>query len=568
MKFRLYIIFLLKLIFILDFNNNLLAKITDKYYTSSKISSYFNGILSFQENNFTSAFKNFNELKGLENYHGNFSKYYQNTLVNLEKFDKAYDFSRNLEKNGQDNFQSNLLIAVYELKNNNIKEASKYFRKYDKYFTGESITGFLSSSLNNWISFNNLSFEQAKQRINNLDERFKKIKKIQYAFVHCFYNKDDTDKIYEELISNDEDLSRYSFFHANYLYRSGNVKKSNLILSERLKKNPESLILNQFQRDIKFKKTKNFSDNFNCRNINHIFAEIFYIVSNALSAQGLNTVSNFYLNLAKFLNKDLTSYDILYAENLYDLNNLGQAKKVFRKISNKGKIYEWYAAKQITNIMLSEKLTENAILFLEKKFKKIDNPNIFQIYDYADFLKRNEKYEKSLKYFNIIMEKIDENHTLYSKALDKRGVVNERLDNWESAEKDFLNSLRVSPDQAYVINYLAYSWIEKGKNIKQSLKMLQKANDLKRNDGYIIDSLGWAHFKLKNYQEAKLYLQKAVKIMPSDPIVNDHYGDSLWMTDKKIQARYYWKNVLRLEDIEENLKNEIEKKLTYGLTIK
>ena len=119
-----------------------------------------------------------------------------------------------------------------------------------------------------------------------------------------------------------------------------------------------------------------------------------------------------------------------------------------------------------------------------------------------------------------------------------------------------------------MINYLAYSWIEKGKNIKQSLKMLQKANDLKRNDGYIMNSLGWAHFKLKNYQEAKLYLQKAVKIMPSDPIVNDHYGDSLWMTDKKIQARYYWKNVLRLEDTEENLKNEIEKKLTYGLTIK
>ena len=93
--------------------------------------------------------------------------------------------------------------------------------------------------------------------------------------------------------------------------------------------------------------------------------------------------------------------------------------------------------------MLSEKLTENAILFLEKKFKKIDNPNIFQIYDYADFLKRNEKYEKSLKYFNIIMEKIDENHTLFKSFRQKR-VVNERLDNWESAEKDFLNSLKVS----------------------------------------------------------------------------------------------------------------------------
>ena len=79
-----------------------------------------------------------------------------------------------------------MLIAVYELKNNNIKEASKYFRKYDKYFTGESITGFLSSSLNNWISFNNLSFEQAIQRVNNLDERFKKIKKFNILLFIAF----------------------------------------------------------------------------------------------------------------------------------------------------------------------------------------------------------------------------------------------------------------------------------------------------------------------------------------------------------------------------------------------
>ena len=95
--------------------------------------------------------------------------------------------------------------------------------------------------------------------------------------------------------------------------------------------------------------------------------------------------------------------------------------------------------------------------------------------------------------------------------------------------------------------------------------MLQRANKLKSNDPYIIDSLGWALFKLKRYNDAKKYLQSAVKLMPADPIVNDHYGDVLWMNGKKLQARYYWNNVLKLKDVEEDLKINIKNKLISGL---
>ena len=93
--------------------------------------------------------------------------------------------------------------------------------------------------------------------------------------------------------------------------------------------------------------------------------------------------------------------------------------------------------------------------------------------------------------------------------------------------------MKAKPDQAYVINYLAYSWIEKGIKIEKSLKMLEEANKLRTNDGYITDSLGWALFKLQKYEEAKKILQKAVQLMPSDPIVNDHFADALWMSGKK-----------------------------------
>ena len=116
-----------------------------------------------------------------------------------------------------------------------------------------------------------------------------------------------------------------------------------------------------------------------------------------------------------------------------------------------------------------------------------------------------------------------------------------------------------------MINYLAYSWVEKGIKIEESLEMLRKANQLKKNDGYIIDSLGWALHKLKRYKEAKEYLQQAVTLMPSDPIVNDHYGDTLWMNGNKLQARYYWNYVLKLEETEEKLKETVKNKLINGM---
>ena len=96
--------------------------------------------------------------------------------------------------------------------------------------------------------------------------------------------------------------------------------------------------------------------------------------------------------------------------------------------------------------------------------------------------------------------------------------------------------------------------------------MLREANQLKKHDGYITDSLGWALYKLKNFSEAKKYLEKAIILMPQDPIVNDHFADCLWMNNYKIQARYYWKNVLNSEKADEELKKKVEKNSEFWIT--
>ena len=196
---------------------------------------------------------------------------------------------------------------------------------------------------------------------------------------------------------------------------------------------------------------------------------------------------------------------------------------------------------------------------------KLSQKNIYVTYDYAKFLKNNDQFEDAIQLYTKLIEEIKKIHPLYPGAKDGRGVSYERIGEWDKAEADLLSSLDVSPDQAYVINYLAYSWIEKGIKINKSLKMLKKANNLKSNDPYIIDSLGWALFKLKKYEDSKNYLQSAVKLMPADPVVNDHYGDVLWKNGKKIQARYYWNYVLNLKDAEKELKDNIKKKLISGL---
>ena len=151
------------------------------------------------------------------------------------------------------------------------------------------------------------------------------------------------------------DFSRYNFFYAKYLNSVNKKDYAIKVIDRTLNIYPRNLLLRQLKLDLNFKKKNNFKDNFDCRNISHNLAEIFYIVSNALSNQSIPSISNFYLNIARYLNKNFTSYDILYAENIHLINNLEKTKDIYLKIKSKGNIYNWYAAKQISSILKEQK---------------------------------------------------------------------------------------------------------------------------------------------------------------------------------------------------------------------
>tara|TARA_B100000780_G_C21111623_1_gene449254 strand:+ start:471 stop:2186 length:1716 start_codon:yes stop_codon:yes gene_type:complete len=556
---------IIQILFFISIFNVIYAKNYEKYYQEDKISNYFSGILLLNDNDYINSYKKLKQLDGLESIHLPYSRLYQYSLVNLERIDEAYKFSKNLEKEKIDSFESNLIIGVYYLKNKKYEKAKKYFKKMEKFNQSQYVQELLTRSLNIWISFIEQDQENALQLINSIPKKFENIKQIQLAFAHCFYESKNTNQEFKNLISKSNiDLSRYNFFQADYLYKNNKINEANELLELTLKNFPQNLILRQLKEDFNNKIDRNFANQFDCKDLSHNIAELFYIISNIFSSRSFYSSSNFYLNLANYLNPKFASFKSLYAENFYMIGNLNEAKNIYDEIQNKGEEYNWFSSKQIAKIYKKQKKKELSLKFLDSAFKNIKSPNVYKLYDYAEFLRNSEKYKKSILHYTKALQLIDSKHSLYPKITYSRGVAYERIEKWSKSEEDLLNSLEAKPNQAYVMNYLAYTWIEKGKNIDKSLEMLKTANELKKDDAYIIDSLGWALFKLKRYKEAEKYLQLAVKKMPGDPTVNDHYGDVLWMNSKNMQARYYWKYVLNLKKTEQKLKETIKLKMLSG----
>ena len=168
-------------------------------------------------------------------------------------------------------------------------------------------------------------------------------------------------------------------------------------------------------------------------------------------------------------------------------------------------------------------------------------------------------------YYTKVLIIVDDDLEIKSDLYYRRGASYERMGNYEKADKDMLLPLKMDPENAYVLNYLAYSWLERDYKINNAIEMLERAYSLYNNDPYIIDSIGWAFFLIDEYKEAEKYLKRAVELMPDDPIVNDHYGDILWKLDQKLQARYFWNSVLSFDDTEDDMREKINKKLITGL---
>jgi tetratricopeptide (TPR) repeat protein len=176
----------------------------------------------------------------------------------------------------------------------------------------------------------------------------------------------------------------------------------------------------------------------------------------------------------------------------------------------------------------------------------------------------NEKWLDAADAYTQALARVDEPGEQQWSVYYFRGIAYERAGRWSSAEPDFRKALRFQPDQPAVLNYLGYSLIEKRLNLEEAFKMVEKAVSLRPNDGYIVDSLGWAHYQLGRYEEAVELLERAAGLRPEDPVINDHLGDALWQVGRRLEAKFQWQYALDSKPTDKDAA-KIRQKLKEGL---
>ncbi len=548
------------LVILLFYQTSLYSKSTGfDNFNSKNLSNYFSGIVAFENENNTDALKFFNSSKVLINQHDPYFKRYINSLVLEKKVSNAINVIRSNKDNKNLNFfDAYLLLILDDLKKNNIEKALQNLDRAAKLEIQDSFSKIIIQTLKQYI----LVFKE--KRIFNENKNLGSLSLINEAFQRCYLNDPKTQIYFTNLINKqDVDYSRYIYFYISYLVDKNKITEIKKILSDIYYIN-STLLLSQGKSWIEKNNFDKFKKVFSCRNHNHIIGEFLFLISNLYSSEEDYERSNFYLYLSNFSNSKFVFNLSLLAENYYFIEDYDKSKKILKNFTKDNEQYFWYRKKKEAQIISKQKSKSDSLRYITSEFEKISKPNNKMILDIGNFYKNTKDYETAIKFYSEVIKNFNGDSQIKSDLLYRRGGSYERLGDYVNADKDLLNSLTINPDDAYVLNYLAYSWLERNYKIEEAIDMLEIAYAATDDDPYIIDSIGWAYYLTKNFVKAEKFLRRAVELMPDDPIVNDHYGDILWKLDQKIQARYFWNNVLKMKDLETEMIKKINNKLVYG----
>ena len=548
------------LMFLLFYQSPLLSKSNNlNDFDSGNISKYFSGIVAFENKDNSNALNYFNSSKILLNRHDPYLEKLVMSLVLENKVTQAINnIKLNIEKTNSDFFEAYLLLVLDSLKKNNLDDAVEILSKVPEFLQKDRYNYIILDSLKQYLHvFNEKEILKSKENFGNFTL-------INETFQRCYLGDKNTDSFFSNLVNNgDADYSRYIYFYLTHLIENNQLGEAEIIIND-LDYINSTLLLSQGKSWIERKEFKKFNQIFSCKNYNDVIGEFLFLISNIYSSQDEFEKSNFYLSLSTYLNPKFIFNLSLVVENLYLNENYIKAKEVLNNFEKDQDFYYWYRIKKESQIISKTRNQDEGLNYITSRFKKIKNLNNKFIFDVANFYKNSKRYNEAIKYYSKIIDSIDENLLLKSDLLYRRGGSYERLKDYENADKDLLHSLKINPDNAYVLNYLAYSWLERNYKINEAIQMLEKAYEMESNDPYIIDSIGWAYYLIDDFIKAEEFLKRAVELMPDDPIVNDHYGDVLWELDRKIQARYFWLMVLEMENVEKDLINQINDKLIIG----
>lgn len=281
-------------------------------------------------------------------------------------------------------------------------------------------------------------------------------------------------------------------------------------------------------------------------------------------SRGYEDSARLFAHMSLYLNPDNAAAYELLAEIASDHKLYSEATTYLSRIDTSGnKNRKIQIQRQIAQLQVLAGYPDEAIRILETLAS--DHKNIDAQIQIGDIYRGQEDFKNALKAYNRAYDFLGNAITAqYWDLSFARGMTNERLKNWDQAEKDLKTALLFQPDQPYVLNYLGYSWADQGIHLDKAAELIEKAVRLKPDDGAIVDSLGWIYFRMGQYDKAVVTLEKAIELAPTEPELNDHLGDAYWRVGRKNEAKFQWKRAVSFTS-DSSLIEKIQSKIDAGL---
>jgi tetratricopeptide (TPR) repeat protein len=286
-----------------------------------------------------------------------------------------------------------------------------------------------------------------------------------------------------------------------------------------------------------------------------------FLPASALMLQTDDDIASVYFVLAIGLDPQLHQARTLLGQSLVQGKRTEAAIRVLNEVPPASPFYA-AARGQIAGILLSQDKPDEALAVASAALEaKPERSLRLQV---ADLYRAQERHGEAEALLTEVMLSDEAEGRKDWRVFFLRGAARERQSNWDGAEADLKEALILDPHNANVLNYLGYSWIDRGINLEEGFSLIRQALVLEPQSGHIVDSLGWAHYQLGQYDQAVDFLERAVELLPGDPVLNDHLGDAYWKAGRRKEAGFQWNRALKLDPPADE-RASIAQKLVTGL---
>ena len=478
------------------------------------------------------------------------------SLMAAGKINQAVVIAKQMARSGEISSITSLTLFADAIGSKNLKKAIKVLDQT----TVSAITDFTIPLLRAWTM---VAMGDYKKAISGLEpltriQGFEPMRLHHIALIEDFKgNKIVADQAYIKALDKSKSIRTLQAY-GRFLERSGRRTEAyNLYTKYQTRQGLE----NQMKEEI-FKFDTGLQRSRMIRTSSEGIAEVMFNLAGTLTQSRSFDLALVFCRLAIWIKPKFPMAKMLLGNLLEIIDRPEEALNVFKSV-DEASTSAWESKLRQAELLnsLGRKASAEKTLLMMANQRSEDMSALTRLGDIfrgmKDFEKAANVYTEAIKR-TVLIQKPSWS-LLYS-----RGIAYERSKKWYLAEKDFLDALELSPNQPYLLNYLGYSWVDRGLNLDSAKRMIEKAVRLRPNDGYIVDSLGWVLYRLGDFESATVYLERAISLYPQDPTINDHLGDAYWRVGRTREAEFQWERALSFGPEPEQISN-IRKKLHQGL---